>query len=69
MRERITVRDHSQTCEHGSLWSHWVTSSKAKWWNEPECLGGRAISLEKVGSRLWKEVDAEPDDPETESPG
>ena len=56
MSDTITVRDHSQPCEHGSLWPHWVNAVNAKWWQEPECLGGRAMILRQVDEGVWMEV-------------
>jgi hypothetical protein len=56
MDELITVRDHSRPCEHGSLWPHWLEAADAKWWQEPECLGGRELILRRVGNGLWEEV-------------
>ena len=43
--DTINVRDHGQPCEHGSLWPHWINTANAKWWQEPECLGGREMLL------------------------
>ncbi len=60
MDDVTTVRDHSKPCEHGSLWPHWIESTEARWWREPECLGGREMTLERVEDRLWREVG--PDD-------
>jgi len=57
--DRITVRDHSRPCEHGSLWPHAVNPNKAKWWQEPECLGGREMMLRSLGDGVWTEVDDE----------
>ena len=57
MDDTIRVRDHSQPCEHGSLWSHWIEASKAKWWQEPDCLGGREMTLRRLDDGLWQEVD------------
>lgn len=56
MGERIVLRDHSQPCEHGSLWSHWINVRGARWWHEPEWVGGREIVLERLGNREWREV-------------
>jgi hypothetical protein len=50
------VYDHGRTCEHGSLWPHWIQVSNAKWWQEPECLGGRRMFLRRVGDDLWKDI-------------
>lgn len=57
MSETITVRDHNQPCEHGSLWSHWVNAANAKWWQEPECLGGRMMTLQKTSDGTWQEIE------------
>lgn len=54
--ETITVRDHNKPCEHGSLWSHWVNAANAKWWQEPECLGGRKMTLQKTSDGTWREI-------------
>jgi hypothetical protein len=54
--ETISVRDHDRPCEHGSLWAHWTNTAKARWWQEPECLGGRAMILRKVDEGVWMEV-------------
>ncbi len=59
MSEPITVRDHSLPCEHGSLWPHWTEVSKAKWWQEPECLGGKRMVLQKVEDGVWQELDGD----------
>ena len=56
MDELITVHDHSRPCEHGSLWPHWLKAADAKWWQTPECLGGRELILRCVGDGLWEEV-------------
>ena len=56
MSETISVRDHSRPCEHGSLWHHWKEIKNAKWWQEPECLGGREMILRRVDNGLWEEV-------------
>ena len=56
MSETISVRDHSRPCEHGSLWHHWEEIKNAKWWQEPECLGGREMILRRVDNGLWEEV-------------
>jgi len=62
MSDTITVRDHSQPCEHGSLWHHWFTATKRKWWQEPDCLGGKEMTLRGVGDGVWMEVDEDPDE-------
>ena len=59
MSEAIRVRDHSLPCEHGSLWPHWEKASEAKWWQEPECLGGKEMVLHPVEDGLWREIRAE----------
>jgi hypothetical protein len=56
MSDTISVRDHSQPCEHGSLWPHWIERAKAKWWQEPECLGGREMTLLRLSDGVWVEV-------------
>jgi hypothetical protein len=48
MCDTISVRDHSQPCEHGSLWHHWIDVAQAKWWQEPECLGGKEVILKRL---------------------
>jgi len=54
--EALTVRDHSRQCEHGHLWGHWFEVKTAKWWQEPDCLGGREITLRRRADGAW-EVD------------
>ena len=56
MGETISVRDHSRPCEHGSLWHHWTEIKNAKWWQEPECLGGWKMILRRVDNGLWEEI-------------
>lgn len=63
MSETIRVRDHSRPCEHGSLWPHWLEVAKARWWQEPDCLGGRELILRRVGKGVWEEVPADGDPP------
>ena len=63
MNDTISVRDHSRPCEHGSLWPHSVNPAQAKWWQEPECLGGREMILRKVGDGVWAEVGEDGDEP------
>jgi hypothetical protein len=53
----ITVRDHSRQCEHGYLWGHWLATKSAKWWNEPDCLGGHEMVLRRRSDGVWEEVD------------
>ena len=55
----IPVHDHSRPCEHGSLWPHWISVRDAKWWQEPECLGGVAMTLRRVGLSEWEQIDGE----------
>jgi len=57
MGETISVRDHSEPCEHGSLWHHWTEIKNAKWWQEPECLGGRELILRRLDNGTWMEID------------
>lgn len=57
--EIITVHDHNRMCEHGSLWPHWITVANAKWWQEPECLGGHRIVLRRVDGDLWQDITEE----------
>ena len=57
MSDTISVRDHSQPCEHGSLWHHWFVPSEAKWWQEPDCLGGREMILRRLDDETWVEVE------------
>jgi hypothetical protein len=52
----IRVRDHSRTCEHGSQWSHWM-GARPKWWQPPDCLGGRELILRRVDPGTWVEVE------------
>jgi hypothetical protein len=54
----IRVRDHSEPCEHGSIWAHFEEIRKGRWWKEPDCPGGREMVLESVGDRLWRESDS-----------
>lgn len=54
--DTIIVRDHGLPCEHGSLWPHWINASNAKWWQEPECLGGREMVLRRLDEGVWAEV-------------
>ncbi|MCJ7726850.1 MAG: hypothetical protein MUP76_10760 [Acidimicrobiia bacterium] len=56
--ETIRVRDHQRPCEHGSLWPHWTEVSKAKWWQEPECLGGKEMILQRLDDRTWVEIES-----------
>ena len=56
----MTVHDHSQPCEHGSLWPHWIVVSEARWWQEPDCLGGKQLTLRRIDERTWEEVDHPP---------
>ena len=58
MSETISVRDHSQPCEHGSLWHHWDEIRAARWWQEPDCLGGREMILRGLDDGVWAEVAA-----------
>jgi len=57
----MSVRDHTRECEHGSLWPHWTEVKNAKWWQEPECLGGKEMILRRLGGGVWGEVDRETD--------
>jgi hypothetical protein len=57
VEEIISVRDHTRVCEHGSLWPHWTEVKNAKWWQEPECLGGREMILRRLGDGVWVEVE------------
>jgi hypothetical protein len=56
MSDTISVRDHTRPCEHGSLWPHWINAAEARWWKEPECLGGREMTLRNVGDGVWEEL-------------
>ncbi len=58
--ETITVHDHERTCEHGSLWPHWIEASNAKWWQKPECLGGHRMTLRHVSGDMWQDITEEP---------
>ena len=55
--DTISVRDHGRPCEHGSLWPHWINAANAKWWQEPECLGGKEMLLRQVEDGVWEEVE------------
>lgn len=57
MNDTIEVRDHSRPCEHGSLWPHWFEVRTAKWWQEPDCLGGTSMTLRRLGDGVWEDVD------------
>jgi len=59
MEETIRVRDHSRTCEHGRLWQHWFEVTKAGWWQEPDCLGGKEMVLRRVEGSLWEEIEGD----------
>jgi hypothetical protein len=61
MSDTISVRDHSRPCEHGSLWPHWIHPVKARWWQEPDCLGGREMTLQRLREGVWMEVGEEGD--------
>ena len=63
MEDTIRVRDHSQPCVHGRLWSHWINTTKARWWQEPDCLGGKEMILRRVedGSLIEIEEDSIPE--------
>ncbi|MDP2623094.1 MAG: hypothetical protein Q8Q29_04790 [Actinomycetota bacterium] len=61
MSDTISVRDHSRPCEHGSLWPHWIHPVKARWWQEPDCLGGREMTLRRLREGVWMEVGEEGD--------
>ncbi len=65
MIETISVRDHSQPCEHGLLWPHWIDGKKARWWRAPECPGGREMVLRHVEKDLWTSL--RPDEIRTSS--
>lgn len=67
MSDTITVHDHSEPCEHGSLWPHWLNAAKARWWHEPDCLGGKAMTLQHCGDGLWSEVEEQADSSASES--
>ena len=56
MDETISVRDHARTCEHGSFWPHRTEVKSAKWWQEPESLGGKEMILRQLGRSVWVEV-------------
>ncbi len=56
--ETIRVRDHTRPCEHGSLWPHWIGSPRnAKWWQGPDCPGGREMILRRIDDGIWEEVE------------
>jgi len=59
--DTINVRDHGEPCEHGSLWPHWINAANAKWWQEPECLGGREMVLRRIDEGVWAEVHGDGD--------
>ena len=52
----ISVRDHSRPCKHGSLWPHWFEVRTARWWHEPDCLGGRELILRSRADGAWEVV-------------
>ena len=56
MSDTISVRDHSQPCEHGSLWPHWFSARQAKWWQTPDCLGGHEMTLRRIYDDIPGEV-------------
>ena len=62
MRDTTRVRDHSRPCEHGSLWPHWNETTKARWWQEPDCLGGRELILRQIDDGVWAEVKGQTDE-------
>lgn len=62
MGDVLTVRDHSRPCEHGSLWPHWDNAAKARWWHEPDCLGGREMRLRRRDDGLWAEIEDDGDE-------
>ncbi|MCB2222647.1 MAG: hypothetical protein KQH83_00620 [Actinobacteria bacterium] len=55
--EIVRVRDHTRPCEHGSLWQHWFEVSTARWWQEPDCPGGREMVLRRRPDGAWEEID------------
>jgi hypothetical protein len=57
MEDTIEVRDHSRPCEHGALWAHWPR--KGRWWREPDCPGGRRMTLRRSDEGIWVEVPGE----------
>ena len=63
MSDTISVRDHSHPCQHGSLWPHWITVKDAKWWQQPECLGGREMILRRLREGVWAEVERDGEEP------
>ena len=48
MNDTIRVRDHIQTCVHGSRWPHVINAARARWWREPHCPGGRELTLRRL---------------------
>jgi len=56
--ETVSVRNHQRPCEHGSLWPHWLEAANAKWWQEPECLGGREMILRRLDDHTWAEIES-----------
>ncbi len=56
MSDTISLRDHTEPCEHGSLWSHFLNVAKSKWWHEPDCVGGRELIFQLQADGVWKEV-------------
>jgi hypothetical protein len=56
MAETIRVRDHSRPCEHGSQWTHWF-GARPKWWQPPDCPGGKEMILRRVADGTWIEVE------------
>jgi hypothetical protein len=62
MDDIIRLRDHERPCEHGSLWPHAHTAAKSKWWQGPDCPGGREMVFQRVGDGVWSEIE-DPGDP------
>lgn len=58
MDDTISVRDYSQPCEHGYLWPHWIETTKGKWWQQPDCFGGKKMILRRLPDGLLMEVEA-----------
>jgi hypothetical protein len=57
MDDTLEVRDHRMPCEHGSRWSHWLEPTKARWWKDPDCPGGREIVLRRLEDGTWEEAE------------
>jgi hypothetical protein len=57
MDDTIIVQDHTKLCEHGALWPHWSEVRKGKWWQNPDCPGGRTMVLQRQPDGSWREIE------------